>query len=265
MEYPHIIYEKSPPLAIISLNRPETRNAFTLLMTDSICRALEDARNDGHIKVIILRGRGEAFSAGGNIKDMANGRLAAWDMKDYLWENVQRVPLLLDELDKPVIASIDGPAYGGGFDLALACDFRIASRQATFCSTFVRIGLAPGAGGAYFLTRVVGLNKALDILLTGREIEADEALRIGLADRVAPPGQLAHETRAFAMEIARGPLASLRAIKRAVYDGLKSDLRGHLDYMSSQLALLSQTQEHRVAIRRLLKKEGRPHDPSKRE
>ena len=256
MEYTHIIYEKSPPLAIISLNRPEAKNAFTLPMVDSICRAINNASDDPHIKVIILRGQGEAFSAGGDIKEMAEGKLAAWEMKDYLWENVQKLPLLLDTLDKPIIAAVDGHAYGGGFDLTLACDFRIASKRATFSSNFVRIGLAPGAGGGYFLPRLVGLSKALEIMLTGRMIGPDEALKIGLVDRIASSELLPQETRAFAEEIARGPLTSLRAIKRAVYDGLKSDLRGHLDYMSSQLGLLSQTKEHMDAVRKLVKKEG---------
>jgi len=255
MEYTHIIYEKSPPLSIISLNRPEARNAFTIPMTNSMCQAIRDASSDPSIKVIIIRGEGGAFSAGGDIKEMAEGKLAAWDMKEYLWENVQRLPLLLDEVDKPVIASIHGPAYGGGFDLSMACDFRIASEQATFCSTFVRIGLAPGAGGAYFLPRIVGLTKALEILLTGRVIKTDEALKIGLVDKIVPSGLLPGETRAFAEEIAAGPLTSLRAIKRAVYDGLKSDLRGHLDYMSSQLGLLSQTKDHMDAVSSLVKKE----------
>ncbi len=250
-----IIYQKAAPLAFIFLNRPETRNAFTIPMMDSICSVLEDAKKDPEIKVIILGGKGEAFSSGGNIKDMAEGKLASWDMKLFLWDHVQRVQLVLEDVDKPVIASMDGPAFGGGFDLALACDLRIASEQATLCSTFARIGLAPGDGGAYFLPRLIGLSKALEILLSARIIRMDEALRIGLVDRVVPSEKLAEETKQYAMEIAMWPLASLRAIKRAVYDGLKSDLRGHLDYISSQLALLTQTEDHQKAIRELAEKE----------
>jgi enoyl-CoA hydratase/carnithine racemase len=256
MELHDIIYRKSPPLAFISLNRPETRNVFTYPMIENLCRALKDAKNDTDIKVIILSGEGEAFSAGGNIKEMAEGRLAAWDMKSYLWDHVQRIALVIEDVDKPIIASIDGPAFGGGFDLALICDLRIASDGATFCSTFVRIGLAPGNGGAYLLPKVVGLSKALEILLSGRVIEMDEALRIGLVDRVVPKEELLKETENYAMEIARRPLGSLRMIKRAVYNGLRSDLRGHLDYVSSQLALLTLTEEHRKAVREFVEKEG---------
>jgi len=255
MDLPDIIYEKSDQLAFISMNRPETLNVFTNQMMDSICDALKNAKDDPDINVIILKGEGEAFSSGGNIKDMHEGRLASWDMKHHLWDHVQRVALCLEDMDKPVIASIDGPAFGGGFDLTLACDLRIATERATFCATFVRIGLAPGNGGAWFLPRLIGQSKALDILLTGRVVKADEALKIGLVDRVVPAEMLEKETRGYAEEIACWPIESVRAIKRAVYNGFKSDLRGHLDYMSSQLALLTQTDEHREAVKKFVDKE----------
>ena len=143
---------------------------------------------------------------------MAEGKLASWDMKSYLWDHVQRTALVLEDVDKPVIASVDGPAFGGGFDLAVLCDLRIASESATFCSSFVRIGLAPGNGGSYFLPRLIGLSKALEILLSGRVIKMNEALRIGLVDRVVPKEKLRKESKKYAMEIARRPLASLRTV-----------------------------------------------------
>ena len=176
-------------------------------------------------------------------------------MKDYLWNHVQKIPLLLEDLDKPVIASIDGPAYGGGFGLALACDLRIASEKAAFCAPYVRIGLAPGDGSAFFLPRLIGLGRAMEIILTGRVVKMEEAHRLGLVDRVVPADSLEEESLAFATQIARWPEASLKASKRALHDGLKSDLRGHLDYMSSQLALLSETREHKEAIQALIQKE----------
>jgi len=251
MDLPEIIYRKSAPLLTISLNRPDIKNAFTLTMMDSLHQAFLAAKHDQDVKVIILTGSGGAFCSGGNIKDMADGKLVSWDMKHYLWDHIQRIPLLLEDIDKPVIAAIDGPAYGGGFDLALACDLRMASERATFCSTFVRIGLAPGDGGAYFLPRLVGLSRALDILLTGRVIKMDEALKLGLVHRVIAREKLAQGVEKYAMEIAQWPLVAIQAIKRAVYHGLKSDLRGHLDYISSQLALLSETEEHRSAVKDL--------------
>ena len=257
MDLPDLIYHKSPPLAFITLNRAETRNALTQEMVDSLCRALMDARDDPAIRVIIIRGRGQAFCAGANIKEMAEGKLMAWDMKRFLREHVQRIPLMLEDLDKPVIASVGGPAYGAGFDLALACDLRIASEKASFCSAFIRIGLIPGNGGVYFLPKLVGVSKALDILLTGRVIKMDEALRIGLVERVVSPENLEAETKRYAMEIAKWPLEPLKSIKSSVYSGLKSDLRGHLESISSQQALLTQTQEHREAVKKLVKSDNK--------
>jgi len=251
MNLPEIIYHKSAPLLTISLDRPDIKNAFTLTMMDSLYQAFLSAKHDHDIKVIILTGSGGAFCSGGNIKDMADGKLVSWDMKHYLWDHIQRIPLLLEDIDKPVIAAIDGPAYGGGFDLALACDLRMVSERSTFCSTFVRIGLAPGDGGAYFLPRLVGLSRALDILLTGRIIKMDEALKLGLVHRVIAQENFTQEVESYAMEIAKWPAGAIQAIKRAVYHGLKSDLRGHLDYISSQLALLSETEEHQEAIKDL--------------
>lgn len=254
MHLPDIIFRKSPPLASISMNRPETKNAFTPEMMDSICQALKESKADPDVKVIILTGEGGAFSAGGNVKEMAEGKYTSWDMKNFLWDHLQRVPLLLEDVDKPVIAAIDGPAYGGGFDMTLACDLRIASERATFSSTFVRIGLAPGDGGAYFLPRIVGLSKALHILLKGGVIKMEEALNLGLVDKVVPVEGFSASVKDYALEIAHWPLPSLRAIKRAVYQGLRSDLRGHLDYISSQLALLSETEEHREAVKKILER-----------
>jgi enoyl-CoA hydratase/carnithine racemase len=254
MNMSDVIYQKSGPLAIISLNRVDKKNAFSGAMLDSLLSTLEDAGGDLKIKIIILRGEGNTFCAGGDIMEMAEGKLTSWTMKNYLWEQVQRVPLLIENIDKPVIASIDGSAYGAGFDLALACDIRIASERATFCAAYVRLGLAPGDGGAYFLPRIVGLSKALDILLTGRVISMKEAQALGLIDVLVPADALREKTEQYALDIAQWPLAALRAIKRAVYQGLKSDLKTHLDYISSQLALLSETREHLEAVKRLARK-----------
>ncbi len=254
MELADLIYRKSNAVASISLNRPETNNAFTLPMLDGLEAAFRDARRDERIKVIVLSGQGNAFCSGGNIKDMASGKLTSWDMKRFLWEHVQRIPLLMEDLDKPVIGAIDGPAHGGGFDLAMACDLRIATIRATFCAAYVRIGLAPGNGSAYYLARCLGASRALDLLLTGRVIKMEEALDLGLVQMTVRPERLEEEVDAYASQMTRWPLESLRAVKRAVRNGLHSDLRSHLDYMSSQLALLSQTPEHKEAIRKLAQK-----------
>jgi enoyl-CoA hydratase/carnithine racemase len=247
MELHDIIYTKSNATATISLDRPDTRNAFTMPMVESLCKALHDAWTDDRVKVIVLSGEGDSFCSGGNVKDMADGKLASWDMKRFLWDHVQRLPLLMRDVDKPIVAAIDGPAHGGGFDLAMACDLRIASERATFCATYVKIGLAPGNGSAYFLPRCIGTTRALDILLTGRVVDMKEAMDLGLVQAVVPKERLLEDVFTYAGQLAQWSLESLRAVKRSVYHGLHSDLQGHLDYMSSQLALLTQTPEHRKA------------------
>jgi enoyl-CoA hydratase/carnithine racemase len=260
MEFPDIIYSKFDAIASIQLDRPETRNAFTYAMTESLSKAFYDAQSDPRIKVIVLSGQGEAFCSGGNVKDMADGKLTSWEMKRFLWDHVQRLTLLMQDIDKPILAAIDGPAHGGGFDLALTCDLRIASERATFCATYVKIGLAPGNGSAYFLTRCVGTTRALDILLTGRVVDMKEALDLGLVQAVVPPDHLLEDAFTYAEKMTRWPLESLRAVKRAVSHGLHSDLRSHLDYMSSQLALLTQTPEHRKAVEEFVNK-NKPKKP----
>ncbi|RLB77280.1 MAG: enoyl-CoA hydratase [Deltaproteobacteria bacterium] len=256
MKYKDILYEMDPPLAYICLNRPDIKNAFTIEMLDGLYRALLQADSDTTIKVIIIKGKGEAFCAGADIRDMLSGQLRSIGMKKYLAEKVQRIPLLLQTMNKPVIASIDGPAFGGGFDLALACDLRIASERATFCSTVVRLGLAPGGGGAYFLPRLVGLSKAMEVLLTGKVLNAKEAKEAGIVDRVVPTDRLSHESAALAGEIAQWSLPSIIATKRAIYDGISSDLKRHLEFMSLQLAVLTETKEHQESVRKVAHKIG---------
>ncbi|MBF0497151.1 MAG: enoyl-CoA hydratase/isomerase family protein [Deltaproteobacteria bacterium] len=253
MELQDIKYQKQDHLATITLNRPDLKNAFTLPMLKSVELALMDAKDDPGIKVIILTGAGDVFCAGGNIKDMAGGKLQSWQMKDYLWNHVQRVPLLLEDIDKPVVAMLNGPAFGGGMDLALMCDLRVASEKASLCATYVRIGLAPGDGGAFLLPRLTGLAKAMEILLTGDVIEPAEALSLGLVNKVTAHADLEAETMALAEKMSQWPLTSLRACKRAVMNGLTSSFRSHMDYISSQVAMLSATEDHLSAINRLVK------------
>lgn len=253
MDFKDIRYHKEGPLAWITLDRPETLNAFSTDMLSGFEVAVKDAKEDDSIKVVLLAAEGRAFCAGGNVKEMARGELAGWDMKNYLWNRVHHMLLVLEDLDKPLIAVINGAASGGGFDLTLACDMRVASERATFCASYVRIGLAPGGGGAYRLPRLIGMAKGLEIMLTGRIFDAKTAFDLGVVNRVTPHDSLNEEARALASEIARWPLDAVRMVKRAAYNAAQSSLRGHLDYISSQLALLSLTPEHREAVAKLAK------------
>ncbi|MBI4773360.1 MAG: enoyl-CoA hydratase/isomerase family protein [Deltaproteobacteria bacterium] len=254
MTLTHLEYEKLDGIALITLNRPEKLNVLSIPMAESFIQALQDAKGDAGIKAIVITGAGKAFCAGGDIQEMLDGKLKSWGMKRYLWEHLQKVPLLMEETDKLIVAAVNGAAAGGGFDLALACDVRAASPDATFISSYVRLGLAPGFGGCYFLPRIVGLGHALEILLSGKEVNAEEALDLGVVNRLYSKETLLEDTLAWAAEMTKWPLPSLKVIKRGVLQGLRSDLRSHLDYLSSQDALLSLTDEHQGILSRFQKK-----------
>jgi enoyl-CoA hydratase/carnithine racemase len=185
---------------------------------------------------------------------MAEGRLRSWVMKNYLWEGVHRIAFAMEDLDKPVIAAINGSAMGAGLDMALMCDLRVCSENARLAESYILMGLIAGDGGAFYLPRVVGVPRAMELLLTGDPLNAQEALQIGLVNRVAPPGQIVPEAMKLARKIAGRPPLAVRMMKRAVYQGVGSTLRSHLDYISSQLSLLSETNDHVEAARAFLEK-----------
>ena len=158
-------------------------------------------------------------------------------MKKIVWEGVHRIVLTLEDLDKPVIAAINGAAMGAGMDMAIMCDIRICSDNARFAESYINMGVVPGDGGAYFLPRLVGISKALELLLTGDVISSEEALNLGVVNRVVPNDHLMGEAFKLATKIAKKPPLAVRMIKRAVYEAQTGTLRSHLDHISSQLAL----------------------------
>ena len=254
MKEPHILYETEGHIAKIILNRPEAKNAFSPEMIRLWREALETSQADESIRVIVITGNGDTFCSGGDIRDMVEGRLRSWDMKKFLWEGVHRIALALEDIDKAVIAAINGLAMGAGLDMAIMCDLIVCSDKAKMAESYIMMGMAPGDGGAYFLPRRVGVATALELLLTGRVVGAKEAFKMGLVDRVVSDEKLMEETMSLAKEIAMKPPLATRMIKRAVYQAQKSDLRSHLDYISSQLALLSETRDHQEAARAFLEK-----------
>src|SRR5215204_1387476 len=169
----------------IVLNRPERMNAFTFEMIDAWILALEECRRNDAVKVVVVTGNGSAFCSGGDIIEMGE-RLEQTpeQRKAELFDRIERIPLALDDLDKPVIAAINGVATGAGMDLALMCDIRYAAESARLAETYVNVGLVPGAGGAHYLPRLVGVAKALELFWTGDFIDAQEAMRIGIVNKV---------------------------------------------------------------------------------
>lgn len=254
MSEPHALYTTSGHIAVITLNRPKAKNAFSPEMISLWRQHLERAKNDDTIRVIVVTGKGDTFCSGGDIRDMVEGKLKSWDMKRFLWDGVHRIVLALEDLDKPVIAAINGAAMGAGMDMAIMCDLRVCSDAAKLAESYIMLGLVPGDGGAYFLPRLVGVSKGLELLLTGDVINPEEALRLGIVNRVVPHENLMEETMKLAERIAAKPPLAVRMMKRAVYQGRTSTLRAHLDYISSQISLLSETQDHLEAATAFLEK-----------
>src|SRR5262245_39316913 len=191
-----------------------------------------------------LGGRGDARAGGRGDTDEPT----VLDGKNGLWEGVHRVPKQLEQMDKPVIAMVNGLAVGAGMGMCVMCDVRIAAESARFSTGYVRVGLVPGDGDTYFLPRLVGPAKALELLWTADFIEAPQALELGIVQRVVPDPQLKEVTYAFAKQIADGPQVPSRMIKRLVYQSMKLDLRTHLDLVSSHMSIVRQTADHAEGV-----------------
>jgi enoyl-CoA hydratase/carnithine racemase len=202
----------------ITLNRPEKLNAFAGTMREEVAAAVRQMAGEESVRVLIITGAGRAFCAGADVEYMRK-LVAAGDVDSFklLVEAGREVITAIRATPKPVIASINGPAAGGGANMALACDYRIASERASIGQTFTRIGLHPDWGGTYLLPRLVGQSKALELMFSGEMVDAQEALSIGMFNEVVPHDRLTVETDAYAMSLARKPPIALALIKRAVY------------------------------------------------
>lgn len=234
-------------VATIQLNRPHRKNAFTLEMIDAWAEALRRAHADDEVRAVVVTGAGDAFCSGGDLDVLYDVEPTTLVRKQRLTDRVHQVARALQDTDKPVIAAVGGVAVGAGMDMALMCDMRFAARSARFSEGYIRIGLVPGDGGAYFLPRLVGTAKALELLLTGDFVDAEEAARIGLVNRVCDDELLMEETYAFAERLAASSPVAVRMTKRAVYQSAEMDLRTSLDLISSHMAIVQSTDDYAEA------------------
>lgn len=218
------------PIGTITLNRPDKLNAFSGRMRQEIAEAVSELAEDAEVRVMVITGAGRAFCAGADIGYMRTlVESGDWENAKALIETGRAVVTAIRRAPKPVIASVNGPAAGGGANLALACDLRIASDRASIGQTFNRIGLHPDWGGTYFLPRLVGPSRALELIFTAEMIGAEEALRLGLFNRVVPHDLLESETRRLAELLAQKPPLALALAKEAVYRSGDSSLNQMLD------------------------------------
>lgn len=253
-----LLYEQAGGVVTLTMNAPEVRNALTgNSAVDEFVAACERINRDGSVRCVILTGNGRAFSSGGNVKDMkkfTTGEIGSADIRRWYREGIQRLPLALHSLEVPTIAAVNGPAVGAGCDLACMCDMRIASTQASFAESFVRVGLIPGDGGAWLLPRAVGQAKAAEMAFTGEAVGAEEALRIGLVSRVVAPENLMNEARALAAKVARNAGITLRLTKKLLREGQKQGLDSLLELSAGFQVLAHQSAAHAEAVNAFIEK-----------
>lgn len=242
----------------ITLNRPEASNAYSSGMVDSLVRILKHADNDNSVRVIVLTGAGKAFCAGGDIKAMKNktGMFAGESnaLREAYQAGIQQIPQAFSQLKTPIIAMVNGAAIGAGCDLAAMCDMRIASGVASFAETFARVGLVPGDGGAFFLTRLIGFGKAMEMFLTCKTLTADEAYKIGLVNQVVLSDDLIKVTEELVEQLSALPPIALQMTKKAVIHGYQSDLNSHLELMAAYQGITQRSSDHFAALDGMLDK-----------
>jgi len=258
MDYQDIIYTKVEGIATITLNRPDRMNAFSPEMSASIYRAVEDSDKDKEVRVLVITGTGRAFCAGAKSMAERASQPSAEVSPGERGVNPEvghvQLPVLMQRFRKPIIASINGVAVGGGLDLALCCDIRIASDKARFAEVFIRRGLIPAMGGTYFLPRLVGVDRACQLIWTGDMVDAKEAERIGLVTKVVPHEELESATRELAEKLAKGPPLAIQKAKEAIYKGLGMDLESTLRYVGSIVRELNKTEDHKEGARAFVEK-----------
>ena len=254
MVEPFVTYEKRDRVVTVTLNRPDSRNAVAEHADcDDLVGAIERANADREVSVLILTGAGSAFSAGGNLINMRDrvgiGGLVSPDATRANYKRgVQRIPLALQAAEITTIAAINGHAIGLGLDIAAYCDLRIAADTAKFASSFLKVGLVPGDGGAWILPRVVGYARAAELILTGDTIGATEALAMGLVNQVVPAPELMAAAGALAARVCANPPRSLRLAKRLLREGQNSRLPELLELSAAFQALAHETADHEEAL-----------------
>ena len=252
MDYKDIMYTKEEGIATITLNRPDRRNAFSPEMSASLHRAVEDAAGDDEVRVLVITGTGQAFCAGADVKAMAERASQPGEKEPEAGDG--ELTMLLQRINKPVIAAVNGVAVGGGLDLALGCDIRIASDRARFAEIFIRRGLIPAMGGIFFLPRLVGVDRACQLIWTGDMVDAREAERIGLVTMVVPHEELESATRELAEKLVKGPPLAIQRAKRAIYDGLLLDLLSTQKLVADAMKELRESEDHKEGARAFVEK-----------
>jgi 2-(1,2-epoxy-1,2-dihydrophenyl)acetyl-CoA isomerase len=256
-----LLFEKRNRIATLTLNRPDARNALTSAMFLDLERILLEIAADDEVRVVVLTGAGRGFSAGADLKPVSKEERRRTEASSFpgdpggdILDRGNRCSLRLRQLAKPVLGSINGDAVGIGCSLALATDLRIASESARFGAVFSRIGLGPDGGASHLLRELVGTAKALELLFTGDIIDAEEALHLGLVNRVVAADELADATRELAERLARGPTLAYGFAKAAVYESANLPFESLLDFEARNQRVAGRSEDVKEGIRSFLER-----------
>ena len=249
MTYSTLLTTIQDHCALIQFNRPDVLNALNIRLMEELVDALEGFDNNPNVRVIILTGNDKAFAAGADIKEMADASAVDMLVRDQFarWDRIRKIK-------KPIIAAVSGFALGGGCELSMACDIIVASESAKFGQPEINIGVMPGAGGTQRLTRAVGKQKAMEMILTGNMIGAEEALRVGLVNRVVPVECYLEEARALAREIASKPPVAVRLAKEAVLKSFDTTIEGGLEFERKNFYLLFSSDDQKEGMKAFVEK-----------
>jgi 2-(1,2-epoxy-1,2-dihydrophenyl)acetyl-CoA isomerase len=253
MAYTSIRYQADDGIATVALNRPDALNSMTEAMKRELLDAMKVAERDASVRAILLTGEGRGFCAGEAL-DEELVKLAEPPLDRTLKEFYHPVIEKMRGMDKPIVAAVNGVCAGAGVSLALAADLRIASDKASFVMAFVKIGLVPDAGGTFFLPRLVGTGKAFEMCMTGDKVDAAEAERIGLVNRVVAHDKLGEESRALAGKLAKLPTRAIGLMKRALNRSLRVPLEDQLAYEADLQAIAARTDDFHEGVRAFLEK-----------
>jgi len=253
LNYETIILTREDGIATLMLNRPDKLNPMSDLMITELCDVTNELKADTSVKVVIVTGSGRAFSAGGDLNAEIFTTPSSIELKRVL-NRAHQYLFNLRIMEKPVIASVNGLAVGGGCDLALACDIRIASETAKFSVAYVNVGLHPDLGASYLLAPLVGFGKACELIFTGKMIDAKEAERIGMVNQVVPANQLTSATMEMARSIARGPSIAIGYAKTSIYESWNRDILSNQENEARIQAVVWTTEDSREGIRAFAEK-----------
>jgi len=249
LSYQNVLVTKDGAVGIVQLNRPKVLNALNFEVMSELVSALEELDRENAVKVIILTGSERSFAAGADLAEMSQATPVdlVLGRRFELWDRIRKI-------SKPIIAAVSGYCLGGGNELAMNCDLIVASETATFGQPEVNVGIIPGAGGTQRLPRVVGKYKAMEMILTGKSVSADEAYRIGLVNRVVPPESLMEEAKKIATDIASKPPISIRSAKEAILKAQDTTLEVGLEFERKAFYMLFATEDGKEGMKAFLEK-----------